>query len=93
MTVETPLFEDNVFGAGPTSMICEQCHHEGRVGERPRGTGGADPFGRLQCQACGAVLPAYAAALALRDKLVQLSRFGLAETSPPGDKPSRKARD
>jgi hypothetical protein len=68
-------------------MHCQACTGQLRVevGPKPReGGAGADRFGNLQCQRCGAPLPAGAPEGAVVRKLTQLARFGLADT---GDAP------
>jgi len=61
-------------------MYCSDCQTKvtGDVAEREGGAG-ADRFGSLQCQRCGAPLPLHVAPRALGQKVAQLARFGLAD--------------
>jgi hypothetical protein len=64
-------------------MYCQTCTGQlsVEVGPRPReGGAGADRFGNVQCQRCGAPLPAGAPEGTVGRKLTQLARFGLADT-------------
>ena len=64
-------------------MYCHDCigRLSVEVGPKPReGGAGADRFGNVQCQRCGAPLPAGAPEGAVGRKLTQLARFGLADT-------------
>lgn len=61
-------------------MYCLDCERLRRdVPQLREGGAGADRFGQLQCQRCGALLPAHASAAELLAKLKQLARFGLTE--------------
>jgi hypothetical protein len=61
-------------------VYCPDCEQVRRETPALReGGAGADRFGQLQCQRCGALLPAHASAAALLAKLKQLARFGLTE--------------
>jgi hypothetical protein len=61
-------------------MYCADCKAAGRDAPAPfKGGSGADRFGSLQCQGCGVLLSPDTPIMALRRKLLQLARFGLAD--------------
>ncbi len=61
-------------------MHCPDCERLRQEAPALReGGAGADRFGQLQCQRCGALLPAHASGVELLAKLKQLARFGLTE--------------
>jgi hypothetical protein len=61
-------------------VYCPDCERLRREAPALReGGAGADRFGQLQCQRCGALLPAHASGAELLAKLKQLARFGLTE--------------
>jgi hypothetical protein len=61
-------------------VYCPDCERLRRETPALReGGAGADRFGQLQCQRCGALLPAHASGTELLAKLKQLARFGLTE--------------
>lgn len=67
-------------GITEARMYCDECARSISGARNPRdGGAGADRFGRLQCQRCGTLLSSYGSLPALRAKLRQLARFGLAD--------------
>jgi hypothetical protein len=71
-------------------VYCPDCERLRRETPRLReGGAGADRFGQLQCQRCGALLPAHASSAELLAKLKQLARFGLTERRGVAGRPER----